>query len=482
MGIFGSKEKLGQIAVIYGYNQHELAWKDIDTRSIYHTSGIIVNYNEKKFIITTRSRLISCQNIVMYHCYFNDEEPIMKNNLEILFQSIEYNIIILGTKGHNELILSASENLYGSNINNDICPSIDINKLKYIKPSKRTVYHTIIMNIDLESRTIKYNTDIYDVKYQESIIYDRSYIPDNFMYQFKIDSVDANLIGICGSPIFNRNHELVGIITKTENKNLYVLPTKALNKIIRDFNMFYNCPMDYLGPLTIPFTYDIIKNIALIEDTCNILTIDGITTLNTNDKIISIGLHDMIIKDDMIKIYDPDYKEYIPLEIYLNINLEHNIPINLSVMRKKKILNINVIGTKMDNILLLTDESYYHPKFLIPYINYNDLIIVQLTQELIDVMTYHKAILRNKIIDDFMENSNLQKNCLLILDCLNDNLSKKHILTKLTLKERQVIACPYIISINGDDVKTLAKLESILSKTNKIKIAIQYYNEKEYVI
>ena len=59
MGALGSKEKLGQIGVIYGYNHNDFCWKSIDNRKVYCTTGLIINYNGLKYVITTRSKLIS---------------------------------------------------------------------------------------------------------------------------------------------------------------------------------------------------------------------------------------------------------------------------------------------------------------------------------------------------------------------------------------------------------------------------------------
>ena len=128
MGVIGSKEKLGQIAVIYGYSPNDFSWLQIDNRAIYQTSGLIITLNNKQYVLTTRSRLISCQNIIMYYCHFNDSEPIFRNNLQIIFQSIEYNIIILGTKGKNKLDFESSELISGDYI-----------------PKQKKIYQNILM-------------------------------------------------------------------------------------------------------------------------------------------------------------------------------------------------------------------------------------------------------------------------------------------------------------------------------------------------
>lgn len=476
MGILGSKEDLGQAVVVYGYNPHDFGWKNKTTRSVYHTCGLIVDYEGKKYVVTTRTKLVSCQNIVMYHCYFERNEPILKNDLKILFQSIEYNIIILGTKGHDELVLSASEILNDAEYPKTVCPSVDILSTKCIKPNKKAIYHTLKTDIDLESKTIKYDVHIYEAKFIGSLVYDQSYLPDNFMYRFRIVDNNSSLVGIYGSPIFNRNHELVGTVSKTEKDYLYVLPTKAFKKVVMDFVTFRQHPKDYQGPLTLPFTYEISGNNALIDGTFDILTTDGPMALQKDDKIISIGSDNMLIKDN-ISIFDPDYKEYIPLDIYLRLNLIKGVPINLVILRKKKILNFHAIGTKMDNILELTNVPHFNPRLSIPFININGLIIVQLTQELIDTTMYHKITIRNKIVDEFLENSVLERDCLLIIDCLNNELTKKYILPKLTLNKQETIACPYILAVNGNEIRTLAELETVLAKTNKISIEIQCYGD-----
>lgn len=480
MGIVGSKEELGQIVVIYGYNQCDFGWKKMDGRSIYRTSGIIIDHYGKKYVVTTRTRLISCQSIVMYHCYFSGSEPIMRNDLQILFQSIEYNIIILGTSGFNELNLSMSEVLYGTFDLKGIYPSIDITKKKYIRPSKKANYQTIKTDLDIESSTIKYDVHIFDAKFIGSVVYDQSYVPDTVLYKFFIPDKKDSLIGIYGSPIFNRKHEMVGIVTKIEDNNLYVLPAKTLLILLNESIANLNIPHNYCGPQIIPFIYQVLGENAYILEKCEILTTDGPFLLKPGDKIVSVGNNDILIENDKIMIFDHDLKEYIALDVYLRINLVNNTPIDIILNRKKKILNIKAIGTKMDNILTLTDQPYYYPKEFIPYVICNDIIIVQLTQELLDTMLHYKINLKNKIIDDFLENSLLERDCLLLVDCLDEKLSKKYILPQLVIGQRETIACPYIVSINDVEVRKLDEFNTILKKNkNKIKLTIKCYNDED---
>ena len=308
MGILGSKDKLSQIVILYGYNSNDFPWRDTKDKNIYHTTGLIIEYDSKKYVVTIRSNLISCKNIVMYHSYFNDSESILKNNLSILFQSIEYNIIILGTIGKNMLDLSKSKIINEKNLSNFICQSYDICNNNFVIPKKKIEYYTIRMDIDLKPTIINYKTQIYNIFFIESFIFDETFLPKNFMYKFTVDENKIKLNGMCGSIIFNKKHELIGIITRIKNKILYVLPTKMLNKITTDFCKNLSNPTNYTGLLSFSFPYTINSGIIITEN-YYLNTIAGKFLIKSNDNIISIGGNDIIILDDEVLIKDNDLKK-----------------------------------------------------------------------------------------------------------------------------------------------------------------------------
>lgn len=471
MGVLGSKEDLEQIVVIYGYNAKDLSWKESDNRSIYHTSGLIVNHNDKKYVISTRCKLISCQNIVMYYTNLEVSNSVLKNDLHILFQSIEYNIIILGTIDYEYLFFDKSILLSGTPKIDNTYPSYDINNNnKYLKPSKKTTYYTTKIDINLDSN-ITYDIQLYNVKYLKSIIYDESYLPNIFMYKFEIVDNGNDLVGIYGSPVFNIKHQLVGIVSKSIDKVLYILPTKSYLKII---SYFINS-ISITVPLDIPFSYQIVNKKAIINNNYHILTTTGSYDLQLNDILKSVNNEDIIIKNKQIMIYDSGFKDYLPLDVYFNTNLYPEMSMTINIIRDDKNIEINALPVPYNNILLLSNQPSYHPMHIIPFVNLSNLIIVQLTQELLDIMACHQITIRNRIIDQFMDNLILERDCLLIIDCLDKNLINRYLLPELIIGRKKSLDCPIIVSINKNKINKLDYLIKMPHISNP-KILIEYYN------
>ena len=437
MGAVGSKEKLSQIVVVYGCNCKDFNWKDDDDRNVYHAGGTIINCGSKKYVITTRSRLIGCNNLVMYHSYFNENNAILRNDLYVIFQSMEYNIIILATIGKTELDLSVSEIISGEYNNTMIADSYDILNKKLVIPTPRSHYYTTIMDLDLEAKAVKYRVDIYDAKFGKAFVFDQTFLPANYLYEFKIDKNNKTpLFGIYGAVIYNKKLNLIGMVTEVNNNILYVLPTKVLHKVVYDFINYYDNPGNYHGPRMLPFNFRISKKLDI-----KILKIDSAYNkkimLKENDKILSINGKEVLV-------------------VKKNKNYDFEIP------------NIPYVMPSFP----LTSQPYYFPKSVFPYLNINGIIIVELTHELIDMIVMHDIKLKNNLVADYLE-SKMNTYCryLIIIDCLNIGLAKEYNLPQWELDKKQNIICPTIKTINQKLVSTLDDVQN-----NILQIADGKYN------
>ena len=497
MGALGSKEKLGQIVVIYGYNLNDFCWKDTISRSNYHTTGLIINLAGKKYVITARSRLISCKNIVMYHSYFSDENPILMNNLHILFQSIEYNLIIMGTKEKDELDLSESELINGELEGNiisengvvplknffEICPSYNLDLCTPIVPNKKSKYYTIRIDTNFDSSVKDYQVHIYSAKFVKPIIHDETYLPDNYMYNFKLLGNEKKMVGICGAIIFNDKHQLIGIISQLKSKSLYVLPNKVLLKFCYDFLVYKNKPNHYNGLLTLPLNLKISKNILpKIDRETEINTINGKQYLKNNDLLVSINKNDIIANENDIVVYDNDYKNHIPLSIYLVLTLKESEAVQLIIMRKKKIIEYMLIPEAINNYIFpISNTNYFYPEITIPFIKIADCIIVELTHELLDITMINKITLSNNEINNFLATGSITNNRnLLIIDCLDKTTIKKYDLPQLIIGKKKTIKCPLVTMINGKDVSSIKEINELIilpKGKNILKIGLSYQNQ-----
>ncbi len=466
MGALGSKEKLGQFVAIYGYHRNDFSWIDMDSRSVYRGTGIIVNYNGKKYVITTRQKIISCKTIAMYHSYFRGNEPVLRNSLYVIFQSIEYNIIILASENKTELDLSTSEIISGHYVPAAICPSYDMTNDLYVLPTKRSQYHTAKMGMDLRSPEIRYCVDILNLKYISSFIFRESYVPNDLMYKFILKNNDnkSKLVGIYGSIVFNKKNQMVGMISRLKDNELHILPKFAIMKIFSDFIRYHDIPNQYRGLVHLPFTYFITNSKKIKISFATINTESSAIQIEKNDELITINGSDINIIDNDACVYDVIQKENIPIDVFIKLHYDAITPIKLQIRRQNILYNVDFYGITENKPLELTNRSYFYPLNSIPYVNFNGIIMVQLTHELLDVCEFNKIYIKNCVIDKCIGNNydcDANFNAIIIFDCLNNEIVKKYNLPKILQNKEQEICCPVVTKINGDPVTYLSEFNII---------------------
>ena len=403
MGISESKQELGQIVVIYGYKSMEMSWKDFDNRTVYRTSGLIVEHNDKIFVLTTRTKLISCKTIVMYHSYFSGTEPVMRQELSIVFQSIKHNIIILAsasivpeeltTKENRVLDLALSEIIHGEYDPQLRCPTNKINNNQSIVPTKRSQYFMSIMDININDNVIKYTTKIIKIKYVDSKTYDQSYLSEKYMFVFRrskrkilFNEENNNLVGVCGAVIFDIKHRPLGIVSMTNDNKIFVIPIKQIKKIFNEFYNFRLEPKLYYDHLILPFICNAIKGKIVIVSNCEANTTNGKFIFMKNDVITHICDNPIKFIDGKYVVLDKDYQQYLSINSYLEMTLSANCPIKINLRRNKKNISsstpsfsLNVYPIKNEFGIPYTGQPNYDPKEMIPYIIIKDLVVVELT-------------------------------------------------------------------------------------------------------
>lgn len=495
MGASNSREALGQLVTIYGFNEHNFPWRLKNGKTFYRTNGLIFNIGASKYVVTVRSGLVGCGDLVMYYADFKGEGQIMRNELHILFQCIDYDIIILGTINHNELRLDESDNISdgtfddisGGISNNYVIPSYDIRKNKYIVPSRRANYLTVVMDMDMDSKVINYCADIYDVRYIGDMVVEEKYLPRNYIYKFEIDEMKERVMGfnpdtvtgVCGSFIINGKRQLIGLITQVNKKELTVLPKKTLFKIIKDFEMYRTISDKYNGPPKLPFALKASKGSAKV-----ICLHNQETVLKKNDHLISISDSKIIVCDNEIMVHDEDLKKNIPIDIFFKINCGNN-PTKVSFIRGKEEFSGHISSCdsvcQCSNIdIPLSKQPYFHPRETIPYIIVKSFVVVQLTHEFLDIIFRNLIIPKNYLIKKYM-NGKLAKieKILLIIDCLDDEFADRYELPLINGgfigQEEQIVDFYVLDKINNVKVSTFEDVNKILSENSKITIKMKRY-------
>ena len=269
MGGIGSKEKINQLVTIYGYRYRDVPWLELDSRKVYQANGLIITHEGRTYLLTTRSFLIGCEILTAYYCvYYQNKEFIFKNDLEIFFQSVDFNLVLMVSKDKNVFDFYSGQLLTNlapfPNTNNwknfefNSCPILD--DILNI-PTKKNTYYLIKMNLDLQSETLNFMMDFRDVRYMENTIINESYLPTNLFHRFTIDEKKNSPIlnGITGTAIFNKKHKLIGIVGKVINSSgeMLIITSRVIKKFLIDFFSYVNKPNMYIGLCHLPITYKV---------------------------------------------------------------------------------------------------------------------------------------------------------------------------------------------------------------------------------
>jgi hypothetical protein len=493
MELISSYVGIEQDATIYAYDLDVLTPLGINLRSpktdqtnqAYQASCAIIEHNSNKYVISCRTNIIWCKKIILIYCKWG--KVIYSNELHILFQSIETNLIILGTVGHDKLKLELSQEMAGrkdgdgpgATTNLDIPAMMIIDK--FTNPKMKKDYYANMVEIDLDHNT--YNQNIYQFKYLNSFATNHHYLPSIWMYEFGLTKkCKANIAGLCGGLMYNQKKKLIGLVTShmAQSNSCAVLPVRHLYKII---NIFFdrdnkankldnlNNLNSYARSFCLPISYSIQKKKGGKKHDL-IITSSFVPELKPKDKIVGIDNKDISIEPSGASVYDDKYEEYIPFDIYVRLNFNPYSQMGMAVERNKKVVSCDLSGDPIENHMLwLTDQADFMPKDPIPFINLEGLIAVQLTHELIDIFASNSIKLHHRFIEKFMESADNKKiNRVLVIA---DVSKKKKINIKIQKSgnEFDTLDCYILYTINGTKVRKLGEIEPLLKKQNIVVVS-----------
>lgn len=474
------------------HHQHQLHQSNQSNQSnsssivddfVYQISCAVIEHNGYKYVISARKKIILCKKIELYYCKFGT--IIYKNELRILFQSIETNIVILGTVGYDKLRLDLSVEVMGNSTNQlhshpysvfsptDI-PSIIISE-KFTMPKLKKKYYASMIDVDIDRN--RYIQNIYQFTYVKSFVTTGHYLPPIYMFEFELTKkkqFENDFRNLYGTFMFGYDGKPVGLVTEVVITRTVVLPIRHVYKII---NSFFNID-NYAGSLCLPISYSVkVNKTNRTNKTKSTKKFDMIVNSNSNsdgsiksgDKIISIDNKEIIIEDGVVLIFDDIYMDHIPFDVYLRLNLNLHSMMNIVVERKNKIISYDFVGVPIeDHMLILTDQPYFLPIDPIPFVNLGGLIIVQFTHELIDILACNKIKLNNYVVNEFMAApiDNRKINHLLIIK----NPKKK--IVNGSGCTYAIVNCLLLLKINGVKVHTLTSLKNLIKKQNILTVSL----------
>ena len=458
-----------QNCTIYAYDSDCLKPLGINSRinkdEIFQQSCAIIEHNGNKYVCSTRSSIIRCKKIILI---YGTDSNIYQNELCVIFQSIETNIVILGTIGHPKLKLELSTVIKKNKDNISTVSFPEINPItitdKFTNPRAKKNYYGGMVDIDIENDI--YNQNIYKFVYIKSNITDHVYLPSIWVYEFELAKKNkSDLSGLCGSLISTPKKKIIGIVTSASLNTCIVLPTRHLYKIV---SMCFD-QSDFCRSLRLPIGCSIKKNKKKSD-----LVVDWslIPEIKSRDKIISVDNKEISVDQSGALIYDEKYKEYIPLDIYLRLNLNPYSMMNIALKRNKKNISYDLRDPIEDHMLKLTDQADFVPTDLIPFYNLKGLIIVQFTHELIDIFAFNKIKLNNRIVDKFMDSVDDKRIDKLFV--VSDISKKKKIQIKLHKSiEYDTLDCFELCTINGTGVSILSDIKPLVkTKENVIVVSL----------
>lgn len=461
------------------------------------TNGIVVNFGNEKYVIALRGYFPRCKKIDMYYfCYDNDTDKdmpyaIVKNKLEILFQSYEFGLMILGTYNCWELDISRSEPYYCDykiNTKDIIYFPIEIEKQIEVIPNKNSDYylcrHIGIPRNDYSCRLF-FHIETYDVKYVDNVTHGLGYDGHILYYRFTFCSdKKPNIMKIFGgSVIYDRDNKLIGICScyDSDNKLLVVFPLRIIKRVFHDFITYRYMQDKYHGfPVIPPFSYKIIqdgckKQVRIANNV--IIRGNKKSILRKNDILLEVFKKPLIVRDKNIYVHDDESNEDLSINNYALINLEHDSPIYLKVIRRNKILEYKINSYPSIFYLHnfpLTNYPYFGNKQDAFYINIKGIIITDFTVELIMSLREDGYEPFNRYIDNemYFDNCNLPR--LIIVHCRNRVLRNKYRLPDFNKKGS--IHLPPIYSFNGIEIFTLDDLTKMIKESKELIIATEHSN------
>ncbi|AEQ32715.1 hypothetical protein [Megavirus chiliensis] len=454
---------INTIMVVYGYNNNYFPWHTCIDNTVYKTCGLVIDYYQEKYIITTRQYLISCENLVGYS-YDQESCQVTRHILTKISHSIESNIMILKILDYQD-----NDNLVGHDLN------------YYTLPKKNKLYQIIMPQFNSDTDKREFEMHIYDTKFLKSCIFDKNFVPRNYLYKFRLSKNDST--NLSGSIVF-KSKKIIGLTVAIMSKYLFVVPVKIIKKIIRDYVYSQQHQLQLCGLVCLPFDYEITKNNVLISKQIKVSTSCGNKIIKSQDIIKTINYRKIQIIDDEAVIYDNELEDYIPIDIYCRWNHNVNNDFIVELSRNNKIIVVNINKCKTTRDLALTSQWDINFDTIIPYYEFNGLILTWLTHELIDMLVINNIEPENHIIQKLLQGECIELNkILIIIDCIDDQLVNKYQLPtlKINSKNNYTLSCPVVLEINNNNIQYLQNLNDLdhcKITESKIKIAFSANSHK----
>ena len=397
----------------------------------------------------------------------------IKFELDILVDAIEFDVAILKPKNNllatksfsNPLTINDLE-LTIPNIND----KIKVLAMDTIDDEKNIFYKTNISNWLVKNISIE---QIHSNNIPESVLIDIS--PDNLF-----ESIIINYNGLSGSPCFNSNNKIIGLIgLEPTNKDIFddieinLFPSMIIYRVIKEYinNGMYN------GVCTLYFDYIKLDEVNRVNGVNGIQVTNTYSILYENSKS-KLKKGDILLEvsdnkiDENGNIYCPIVKYDIPIHTFIMLNYISNDIIDVNVKRGKQI--------KLLKIKAVPIWKYLYIPFLTnnEFVKLNNMIFVEISEDIIEHYQSNNTNLIGPFINVHMNNKyrNNKGNHIVVLFNVTDNKIKE----KINNIDRQIIysddnikCVPTLRKLNGKKINNIFDLKSKMKSIKKISIELE---------
>ena len=450
---------------------------EITKKHIVKTSvGSLININNDVYVLGLLHGLKNMYDLFMYAFVrdLNGKYSIVTNQLEVIITSDELDLVLLKPINFTDKIVSINLEKFNKVIpNRDSLANLYIRNTKYKSKQQLVlddrIYKCKVNNIVLENQQ-SYNMPI--------LPYILICVDDDKFYE------TDDIGGISGSFVLDNNKNIVGIVSNIiiGTKNLSILPSVSICRFLEEF-----MKTDRFAGLC-----DIVGDLKLCEieteekELMTVMVTDAVG-INYNKNILdrtdSIGnsLQDGDILyevnglefDKKGKLYCDKIGMFIPLSTYIALEYISGDMIPLSIYRMNKDEhNSKKIKLKARPICTM---KYIPISSMKRYYEYNGLIFMELTEEIIELYRNNSIVFTGPIIKYYDETPyrNVDEKVVILIGINKKKISDEYInvydglaLPFIHKNENRYIL-PIISKINKKKITSLDNIEKLISKNGK---------------
>jgi len=434
---------------IYYSDERIFGWLDESPESYYQSLGTGVEYLSTKLIMTNRMPQFGCQDIVAYYFYWEGEKCYLcRQKLSVFFQLAEFNLIFLASRGGGSFLPESGEKLTLTNMDSylsyyEVTQSLMI-------PRRDEKYEAVVIDIKDNHNIMDFRLSRIMLTYDSMQLKKISILPKISFYLFRYEEKTDHLV--LNGTLFCQGKEIIGMVSYIDESYYYVLPKRIIDVCL---NIVFNSLVKYQifhGWSSFPVTdLDLEKGFVITKkisthSSRKFLPGDIITEIN-NSKIFVI--------DNEILVEDLFLREAIPLEMYLKLNCCPMDYINVNIRRGNKIKTLQIVCKTDGWINFLSSQTYLQPGSVCPYVNFQGIIIVKLTYELIYFLSLRQIFLSSYAVDKFLNQQPLP--CFIVID------SSRSELPHFPQTDREVeYLVPVIVKIGKSAPMDLADVQSLM--------------------